>query len=147
MTWTYQALKEADAALGIEDPVEAANAINAQTQNVTVDVPNASVHAVLTETMEYSKLVLLSEGRDYTTTPIEDVELAIWAMDFLNNGGTTVANTKDSTAWEKVVANFDMLPVVSDQSMDAIRALRTEDVPVWQPPVTGPDIEYSRGLR
>jgi hypothetical protein len=147
MAWDYQALKAADAALGIEDPAESAAALNAQTQNVTVDVPNASIRAILAATMEYSKVVLVSEERDYLATPLETVELAIWAVDFLNSGGTTVAHAKDATAWDKVVANFDALPVVSDASMDAIRALRTEAVPVWQPPVSGLDVEHARGLR
>jgi hypothetical protein len=94
--------------------------------------------------MEYSKLVLLSEDRDYMATPLETVELAIWAVDFLNSGGTTVANSRDSSAWDKIITNFDALPVVSDASMDAIRALRTEEVPVLPHDPSAEDVVVAR---
>jgi hypothetical protein len=126
----YKELKRLDAEQGIADPAESAAGIATQTQTITVDVPNANIRAILASGMEYSKIVLLSEDRDYLATPLETVELAIWAVDFLNSGGTTVANSRDSSAWDTVVANFDALPVISDASMDAIRALRTEQTPV-----------------
>jgi hypothetical protein len=140
----YVALKEADAALGIEDETEAAAALNAQTKTVTVDVPNTSIREVLATDMEYSKVQLLSEERDYLSTPLEMVELAIWAVNFMNSGGMTRAAGKDTTAWDKVVANFDALPPVSDASMDKIRNLRSDTVPVWQPPVTAGDVQTAR---
>lgn len=144
MAWTYQELKDADAALGIEDPGEAADALNAQTESVNLNVANADIYRILSTDMEYSQIVLLSEVRDYTETPQATVELAIWALDFMSRDGVTIAEGKNATAWDKVVGYFDALPPVSDTSMDMIRALRTDTVPVWQPPVTHGDIQTAR---
>jgi hypothetical protein len=144
MAWTYQDVKAADAALGIEDESEAAAALNAQTKTATVDVANAAICEVLATDMEYSKVQLISEERDYLATPLETVELAIWAINFMNSGGMTRAAGKDTTAWDKVVANFDALPPVTDASMDRIRGLRNDTVPVWQPPVTAGDVQTAR---
>jgi hypothetical protein len=146
MAWTYEELKAADAELGIEDPVEAAVALNAQTATKNLNVKNADIHRILSTDMEYSQIVLLSEVRDYTETPQETVELAIWALDFLARDGHTIAEGKNTAAWDKVLAHFDALPPVSDTSMDMIRALRTDTVLVWEPPVTEHDVEYARSL-
>jgi hypothetical protein len=146
MAWTYEELKAADAELGIEDPVEAAAALNAQTVTKNLNVKNADIHRILSTDMEYSQIVLLSEVRDYTETPQETVELAIWALDFLARDGHTIAEGKNTAAWDKVLAHFDALPPVSDTSMDMIRALRTDTVLVWEPPVTEHDVEYARSL-
>src|SRR4051812_22611290 len=144
--WTYEALQEADAELGIEDPAEAADALNAQTKPVNLNVKNADIYRILSTDMEYSQIVLLSEVRDYTETPQQTVELAIWAVDFMSRDGVTIAEGKNTSAWDKVLAHFDALPPVTDTSMDTIRALRTDTVPVWQPPVTEHDIVAAREL-
>jgi hypothetical protein len=146
MAWTYEELKEADAALGIEDTIEAAAALNAQTKTVNLNVKHADIYRIISTDMEYSQIVLLSEVRDYTETSQETVELAIWALDFMARDGVTIAEGKNTTAWDKVVGYFDALPPVSDTSMDMIRALRTDTVLVWEPPVTEHDIEYARSL-
>src|SRR3954466_14056245 len=144
MAWTYEELKAADAELGIEDPVEAAAALNAQTATKNLNVKNADIYRILSTDMEHAQIVLLSEVRDYTETPQETVELALWALDFMARDGVTIAEGKNTAAWDKVVGYFDALPPVSDTSMDMIRALRTDTVPAWQPPVTEHDVEQAR---
>jgi hypothetical protein len=126
----YLELKRLDAEQAIEDPIESAAGLAGKTKTIEVDVPNARIRDILASNMEYSQVQLLSEERDYLNTPVTTVELAIWAINFMNSGGQTVVNSRDATAWETVVANFEALPPVSDTSMDKIRNLRTDTVPV-----------------
>jgi hypothetical protein len=146
MTWTYEELKAADAELGIEDPEEAAAALNAQTKTVTRDVPNKKIRDIITQDLQYSGIVLLAEERDYTVTPQEIVATAIWALYFITIDGVTIAEGKNTARWDQVVSFFDVLPPVTDDSMQAIRALRTEVVPLWQPPVDAGHIQTARTL-
>lgn len=138
----YTALKAADAALGIEDPAEAAAALNEQTDVATVAVQATDMRAVLWPTLEYAEIVLLSQERDFAVTPRETVLQAITVRSVLDSGGTIPADAE--TQWEQVTADLRELEPISVDSMNAISALRTDTVPVWQPPVTYGDIQTAR---
>jgi hypothetical protein len=145
MTWTYGALKPADAALALEDPSEAAAALNAQTRPVTVDVSLSDVRAVLWPTLEYSALVLLSELRDFSTVPKQVVQLAITAVSLLNSGRTIAA--VDGAAWQALLGGLAVLQTptpISQTSIDAIAGLRTVVRPEWEPPIDAGAVQTAR---
>lgn len=138
----YLAVKEADAALGIEDPADAAAALNAQTETVTVAVQTNDMREVLWPPLEYAELVLLSQERDFDVTPRDTVKQAITARSVLDSGGSIAAD--DATQWDQVTADLRELGVVSTASTDALAALRTAAAPVWQPALTSGDIQTAR---
>lgn len=138
----YLAVKEADAALGIDDPAEAADALNQQTQTVTVAVATSDMREVLWPPLEYAEIVLISQERDFATTPRETVLQAITARSVLDSGSTIAAD--DVTQWDEVTADLRELGVVSTASTDAIASLRTATVPVWQPPLDAGTIQTAR---
>lgn len=65
----YLALKAADAALGIADPVQAAAALNANTLNVAVDLPWSTIRDVLMNNFDWGSLVTISELNVGSTLP------------------------------------------------------------------------------
>lgn len=140
----YIALKEADAALGIEDPAESAAELNKQTQIVTAAVSTNEMRNILWPPLEYAEIVLLSQERDFTTTTRDTVKLAITARSILDSN--SIYDADDVAEWEQIKADLQDLGVVSTASIDSIGALRQATVPVWEPPVTYGDIQTARAL-
>jgi hypothetical protein len=126
--------------------VEAAAALNAQTATKNLNVKNADIHRILSTDMEYSQIVLLSEVRDYTETPQETVELAIWALDFLSRDGTLSRRARTRRLGIRSSAISMRSRPYRMRAWTCIRALRTDTVLVWEPPVTEHDVEYARSL-
>ena len=150
MAIEYQFLKDADARLSpaIPDPAAAAAALNRQTRKFTVDVTTTDARAILLASGEYAVIKLLSEVRDYGTTPRELVLAGITAITTLDSNKTVLAN--DSLAWAgvlRILGVFVDTGLVSPITRDGIVALRQVDRPIWPVVLTANDIIAARNLR
>jgi hypothetical protein len=141
----YEAIKAADAALGIADPGDAAAALNAQTITVQGDVATSDARSAILPTGEYGALVLLADTRDFTTTPRQLVVAAITAIATFDSN--RVVKADDAAAWngvQSMLGAFVSAGVVSAASRDAILAMRTQTVPKW-PMLDAGIIQTARG--
>lgn len=145
MAWTYQQLKDADAALGIDDPAQAAAALNAQTDTVLVDVSAADARAVLLITGEWFKVKQLAK-QPLTGGPADQVIAAAdICIDTLTLASTLP--TGDPAQWEAMQPMIQGLlaaGVVSQSSVDAWVAMRSRTMPKWQPALDAGHIQTAR---
>lgn len=148
----YQKLKDADAALGIADPVAAAAALNAQATQGLRDIPCTDARSVLLATGEYGALVMLSR-RDPSSVagdgkpPAGLVAAAITAIATLDHA--TVIQATDDGKWaaaQQMLGAFVQSGVVTKGSADEISALRILSIPVWPVVLTEHDVTGARGL-
>lgn len=148
----YQKLKEADAVLGIDDPVAAAAALNAQTLPLVRDIPCTDARSVLLATGEYGALVLLSRREPSSAAgdgkpPAALVAAAITAIATLNNA--TVIQATDDGKWaaaQQMLGAFVQSGVVTRGSGDEIAAMRIQNIPVWPVVLTEHDVVGARDL-
>jgi hypothetical protein len=143
-TWSYAgqtgylALKARDAALDppLADPGEAAAAIGADVETVTLDVAATDMRAVLWPTLEYAGLVLLSRVQSFSTeVPEMLVRLAITAVSLLDSGRTIAAS--DTAAWQAFMGGVEQFVAthqISQASADALaRCIRMESSRSFSP--------------
>lgn len=142
----YQALKAADAELGIEDPAEAAAALAAQTTTTFVDVPTAVAREVVYVSGEW--IFVREKGKETTLASAKAKDpsgAAQLLVDVLST--TTVLELSDATkraTAEEVVDTLLLDGAISDATAAAWRAMWVREVPVWNPAPTAGDIQTAR---
>lgn len=145
MTLDWELLREADAALGIDDPASAAEALNAQTDTVPRDILATDARAILLVTGEYGALVLLSRQTPSVSVPAALVAAAISAIATLDQSVTI--QVTDPVKWgavQTMLAAFVAAGAISETSRDALLAMRDVNVPRWPVTVTEADITHAR---
>lgn len=151
MTWTYLGLKAADAVLGINDPTQAAAALNAQTVTVAIDIPTASARSVLLLRGELFKVKQLAKMPLSGASPPTAMDQAIAAADTCVDTLTLtdVLHTGSAVEWAAMLPMIGALQaagVISAASVATWTAMRTQTVPTWDPPPTDQDIIHARSL-
>jgi hypothetical protein len=145
MAWTYAALKEAEAALGIDDPGEAAAALNAQTVIAVSDIATSDARAVLLLSGEWFKVKQLAKTALNGTAQDQAVAAADICVDTMTL--TTTLHTSDDAMWatmQPMIGALQAAGVVSAASVAAWNALRMPTVPKWQPTLDAGHIQTAR---
>lgn len=151
MAWTYPELKAADAALGIDDPEQAAAALSAQTVTVTMDIATADARAVLLLSGEWFKVKQLAKMPLSGASPPSPQDQAVAAADICIDTLTLTEalHFADDVQWQAaqpMIQGLLAAGVVSPASAAAWVALRTKTMLVWAPPPTDQDILHARSL-
>jgi hypothetical protein len=148
MAWTYEALKAADAELGIEDPVEAAVALSAQTVTTYVDVPTNLAREVVYVSGEWTLVRIKGKGATAATARTKDPSGAAQLLvDVLST--TTVLELSDPTkraTAEEVIDTLLLDGAISEATAATWRAMWVREVPVWDPAPSEHDIVHARSL-
>ena len=143
--WTFNELKAADVAIGIEDLAAAAVALNAQSVARVRDIPTAEARAVLLLSGEWFRIKQLAKLDLNGTARDRVVAAADVCVDTLTL--TTMLHTADEATWtamQPLIGGLQQAGVLSAGSVAAWEAMRTPTVPVWSPPVTAGDIQTAR---
>jgi hypothetical protein len=148
MAWTYEDLKTADAELGIEDPAEAAAALNEQTATTHVDVPTILAREVVYVSGEWTSLRLTGKDATKPTSRSKDPEGAAQLLvDVLST--TTTLELSHPEKLARALGVVDTLLEsgnISQETADTWRAMCIQELPVWQPPVSDQDVAHARSL-
>ena len=141
----YQALKAADAILGIADVQSAANALNAQTKVVISDIATADARAVLLLNGDWFKVKQLASMTPSATVPVQAVAAADICVDTLTL--TTTLHTANATQWaaiQRLCMGLVQAGALSQASLDQWTALRSQALPQWAEQIDSGHIQTAR---
>jgi hypothetical protein len=154
--WTYNELKQADAAL---DPAQAsasaaAAALNAQTTTLTTPVASVSVGIIhgallLAPTGDWLKIEALSQqsySSSYPSAPTAE-DAAINAAKLAIVLASSKVDSINPPHWTGFMSQLQVLVTagaVAQDTYDQISALAPMTIPRWQPAVTAGDVQTAR---
>lgn len=116
-------------------------ALNAQINTVIVPITVADVEKIIVPTGELFQIYVLS-NRPVTGSEMDQLIGAAWSFTKMLDKWTEIEPNNENV-WVGVqltLAGLHAAGVLSQQSIDAIAALRTVQKPVWNPPVTVFDV-------
>lgn len=152
MTWSYADLKVADSALGIDDPAQAAAALNARTVTKTGQKffwKDAKRLARESATGDWGRIVARSRLQP-NLPPASLADAAILAaINAVESADDDVIDPSDPGSWQAWQSGLAALSAIGDLSANTITALNGLPTVVqleWDPPPSDQDIIHARSL-
>lgn len=138
---------KAEASKLTQGPVEAADALNAQTVIRPVAVSSRVALSILLKTGDWGRLKLYSRRIPLTEEEGSLIAAAITAVDAVEH--TDALGTEleeDAAVIGNMMLTFVGAGLMQETTRQRLVALMTQSFPVWDPPVTPEDVRVSREL-